>query len=264
MVNVSAGKCQKCGKVLDILFRFCPACGEPVYVSLDVPHAKPEYFFDLMNPLYNLLADRDNPRRREYLPALSEEVIVRKCRIDFEAELSDIRTHVFLPVSLPDTVEELYHMSLSDALSGYAYRSIEEFVVQNRSQRLSHSDKRDLLSSLRQEAEGDLATEGYGDLNLDDTIDSRVLLCLSIRWDNRHLRYLLADERSHEKWWSTIYSDAIDRSVTITRGVYSAIYNSETLAERFLSENQENVADNVQQDISFGYIVKLCESLDPY
>ena len=264
MASVAGGKCQKCGKDLDLLFRFCPTCGEPAYVSLDLAHAKPEYFFDLMNSLYNLLADRNNPRRREYLPALSEEVMCRKCRIEIEGEVSDIQRRVFLPDGPPDAILRLYHASLSDALSGYAYRFIEEFVVQKKSQPLSVLEKHYLLSSMRQEAEEDLATEGYRDLKPDDRVDSRVLLCLSIRWDNRHLRYLLADEKTHEKWYATIHADAFERSTAITRAVYSQIYHSDTLAEQYVSRNQENIADNVQQDISFGYIVKLCESLDPY
>jgi len=76
-------KCEKCGRSMDYSFRYCPSCGAPAYAALDSTHANPESFLDLFNSLYNLIADRNNYERVIYLPALSEQIIARRCKMGF-------------------------------------------------------------------------------------------------------------------------------------------------------------------------------------
>ena len=135
---------------MDLSFRFCPRCGEPLFHRLDSPNPSLEDFIPLLNSLYNLLAvtreQPPNPDRRHDLPELSEKVMARRSRIEHEEGRRHLRwSTITRPVadllSAEETMMELYTLSLSNALAGYAYRSIEEMVCRRRSPRIPEAKK---------------------------------------------------------------------------------------------------------------------------
>lgn len=262
-MGIDINKCKKCGRVVDYFFRYCPSCGERIYISLEALNAKPELFIDLLNSLYNLIADKNNDRRTEYFPVLSESIIIRRCKIEYDDQVKSILLDSILKGGLPDALRDLYHLSLTNTLSGYTYRSIEEFIVNIKSEKLSESEKNSLISSLFKEAGEALRNDCYKVLNPDNIVDNRVLFCLSLRWDNRHMKYLLADEKHQSEWYSNILSQNTANSMKYHEKIYK-ILRLDADVKSIIARKQNAIQENVEQDIIFGYIVKLCESLNPY
>lgn len=81
---------NKWGQTIDYSFRYCPSCGSQAYTSLESTNAKPESFLGLFNSLYNLLADINNNKRSAYLPSFSEQIITRRCKLEYEDDYSDM------------------------------------------------------------------------------------------------------------------------------------------------------------------------------
>jgi hypothetical protein len=255
--------CKKCGRLVNCLFRFCPSCGEPLHILLEQINAKPELFIDLMNSLYNLIADKSNEKRTEYLPSLSENIMSRRCKIEFEDEVRSISIMYLTKGGLPDAVLDLYPMALTNSLSGYVYRTIEEFVTHKKSTKLSDADREYLVTSMYKEAEADLRNSCYKVLSENNELDRRVLFCLALRWDNRHLKYLLADDEQQGEWFYEVLSQNIETTINCHERAFEAL-KSNTDITALMSRRKDAIRDGVEQDILFGYIVKLSESLYPY
>ncbi len=256
-------KCQKCKMSCDEGFRHCPQCGTALFAPLDEPAASADSFIPLLNSLYNLLAVRSgephHPDRRKYFPELSEQVIIRRCRIEYDIDLRDISQRIILkgsvrPLWESNSLMEMYHLSLSQSLAGYTYRAVEEMICKTKCAPLSRSDTAKLVSSMREECALD-TIYGYKSLCPTDPIDSRLLLCLGLRWDNRHKRYILGNETAQADWWNTV----VEQSFLTSQNCLERVYRSLGLP----SETQESVYDGLVQDLLHGYIVRLVESLDP-
>jgi hypothetical protein len=254
---------KKCGRLVDCLFRFCPFCSAPIHISLEQINTKPELFIDQMNSLYNFIADKNNEKRSEYLPPLSESIMSRRCKIEFEDEFRSISMTYLTKGGLPDAVLDLYPMSLTNSLSGYVYRTVEELVTHKKSAELSDTDRQYLRTSMYREAEADLKNSYYKVLREDNALDNRVLFCLALRWDNRHLKYLLADDEQQGEWFSKVLSQNIERTIQYNERAFRAL-KPNTDITALLDRKQGAIRNGVEQDILFGYIVKLSESLYPY
>jgi len=256
-------KCSKCGKAVDYSFRYCPSCGGQLYVSLDTSNPKPEMFIDLFNSLYNLLADKNNDRRSKYLPILSENIIARRCKLEYEDDYRDMIRNLSMKFVPPDATADMYYLSLSNTLAGYTYRFVEELIVKRKSEILSEAEKRQLMSSLFKEAEHDLKDSCYKVLDPGNFVDNRVLFCFSVRWKNGQLKYLLADDIYQRVWFSNILSQNIATSMKYYEKIFKILVPG-TDVTAIVDRKREVIEENVEQDLIFGYIVKLCESLSPY
>jgi len=126
-------------------YRYCPFCGGEVHAPLNALDAKPESFIDLLNSIYNLLADKANQSRIAYLSARSEEVIARRARLEFDEEFDSISRSYATRGGLPAAVTNLYSLALTNGLTGYAYRTIEEWVTHRRSGPMSQAESQQLL-----------------------------------------------------------------------------------------------------------------------
>ncbi len=256
-------KCNKCGKDVDYSFRYCPSCGGQLYVSLDASNAKPEMFIDLFNSLYNLLADKNNDRRSKYLPILSENIIARRCKLEYEDDYRDMIQNLGMKFVPPDATTYMYYLSLTNTLAGYTYRSIEELIVKRKSEMLSETEKHQLMSSLFKEAEHDLKNSCYKALDPVNFVDNRVLFCLSVRWKNGQLKYLLADDIYQREWFFNILSQNIAKSMKYHEKIFKILIPCADVTA-IVNRKREAIEQSAEQDLLFGYIVKLCESLSPY
>jgi hypothetical protein len=170
-------------------------------------------------------------------------------------------TKSMMPV--PDAVQALYPLSLSNSLTGYVYRSVEEFVTDRKSAELSPTERECLLTSLYEEAEQDLKDSCYKALNRNDELDGRILFCLALRWRNRHLKYLLADDEQQGCWYFNALQQNIEGSIRCHERAYKALFPDADIAS-LMERKQDAIRENTEQDVFFGYIVKLSESLHPY
>jgi hypothetical protein len=256
-------KCDKCGKAVDYSFRYCPTCGGQLYVSLDTPNAKPEMFIDLFNSLYNLLADKNNDSRSKYLPNLSENIIARRCKLEYEDDYQDMIRNLGMKFVPPNAATDMYYLSLTNTLAGYTYRSIEELIVKRKSEMLSEAEKRHFMSSLLKDAEHDLENSCYKVLDTSNFVDNRVLFCLSVRWKNGQLKYLLADDIYQREWFFNILSQNIAKSMKYHEKIFKLLMPGADVTA-IVERKREAIEDGTEQDFLFGYIVKLSESLSPY
>jgi len=255
-------KCRKCGAEIDPFSRFCPRCGNQVYVSLD-QDPKPEIFIDLFLSLYNLLADITNERRGHYLANTSEKIMRRRCRLEFDDETKRFTLDFLTRGGLPDAVLDLYNMAISNCLNGYTYRVVEEMVTKTKSPKLSDAEIHYLMTSMHQEAGDELKQSCYRELSPKDALDHRVLFCLALSWDNRHLGYMLADDTHQKEWYGSLLSDCVQDSMRINEGAFRVLVPKANI--RAIMERKESViTDSVVEDFKFGYIVRLSESLFPY
>lgn len=258
-------KCPQCGRDCDLADRFCPRCGAQLYVSLDQTKATPDSFLPLLNSLYNLLATRHgeqaHPARAKYLHEVSEKVMIRRCRIEHEETMKQWVPIIFRTAGAAERLMELYHLSLSNTLAGYTFRSVEEMICKKKTERISETKKSFLIDSMYKECGSEMAASEYKVLNRDDPVDNRLVFCLALRSDNRHLEYVLADDDLQALWWNTFFSGSIKLNEAHIEPLFRAILRGRGPG---LGESEkETIRESVEQDLLHGYIVKLAESLDP-
>jgi hypothetical protein len=145
-----------------------------------------------------------------YLPALSEKVMARRSRIEHEMDVKHLRMATFKKAGAEEILTDLYTLSLSTALSGYVYRSVEEMICKRTNHPLSEAEKNGLLRLMYRESGTALTDTEYRVLRPSDAVDSRLLFCLALRWDNRHLNYFLADDDIQREWWATMLSQNME------------------------------------------------------
>jgi hypothetical protein len=181
----------------------------------------------------------------------------------------DVKQVLFSPFSplaariaeAQETLMSLYWLSLSNALTGYAYRTVEEVIYEEQGPRMPETERERLLNSMFRECAADLNEGGYRTLRQDDVVDRRLLLCLALRWNNHHLPYILADNDEQARLWGAVFS----QNLQLSENCYVRVFASLGMLkkDRGLSDTtRDQVRDGVQQDLLHGYIVKLSESLD--
>lgn len=256
-----AVQCRNCGIWVHCFLRNCPVCGEAVFTSLEKSNAGPERFFDLMTSLYNLVADTDNPERSRYIPSISENIIIRRCGIDFPGELHVLSMDYESEYEWPEEVRDLYAMCLTNTLCGYVFRSVEEIVSHEKSPELSTETVNGILSSLDSHKEI-IEKSSYRFLDRLDYPDSRALFCLAMLTNGAHLEYRLADPEQHDAWFSSIIEQSTDRAVEFFKIAFGALRPKEDISDLILKWH-DFIRENVERGFLFGYAVRLSESLVP-
>jgi len=254
-------QCGRCGIWVHCFLRYCPECGEPIFLAIDPVNAKPENFFELMTSLYNLVADKENPRRTRYLPGISERVMHRRCEIEFQDE-----AHVFgfghhSDENWPEEIRDIFAMVLTNTLTGYIYRYVEEFILDDKCAELDASERAALVFTL---VTGDTGFNEscFRALNPENEIDRRVLFCLALRIDENYNRYLLAAEDQEDEWFTSIIEQSIEKTTYYYGMAFRALWPEKDLRQ-FLENRKSIIRENVEKDFLFGYVVRLSESLKP-
>jgi len=194
---------------------------------------------------------------------LAKNIIARRCKLEYEDDYRDMIRNLGMTFVPPDATADMYYLSLTNTLAGYTYRSIEELIVKRKNEVLSEAEKRQLMSSLFKEAEHDLKDSCYKVLDQLNFVDNRVLFCLSVRWKNGQLKYLLADDRYQREWFFKILSQNIATSIKYHEKIFKILIPGANVTA-IVDKKRETIEQNEEQNLLFGYIVKLCESLSPY
>ncbi len=255
-------QCGNCGMWIHCFIRHCPACGKTLLISLNKANAKPELFFDLMTSLYNLVADNNNANRSRYLPSMSENIILRRCSVEFSDELHDLSLNYSYEADWPEEVKDLHAMCLTNVLCGYVYRTIEEFITDRKSPKLSSERKERLWGYLDANRET-LKNSCYSQLDRKSDVDGRVLLCMAIILGKSHLEFMLADEQHQREWFSSIIEQSTERALEFYKRAFRALWPEKKIRD-LIWQRHDFIRENVQRGFLFGYAVKLSESLIPY
>lgn len=255
-------QCGNCGIWVHCFMRNCPVCGKALYASLDMSNARPEKFFDLMTSLYNLVADQENAERHRYIAPLSESIIIRRCSIEFGDELHALSFDFESEYEWPEEVRDLYAMCLTNALCGYVFRAVEEFVAREKSPELSKDEINRILVSLDTVSVEIFGKSGYKFLDPLDETDRRVMFCLAMLMNRSHMEYMLADKEQHEAWFSSIIEQSAERAIDFYRIAFGALRPPQSNTDLLLKWHGF-VRGQVERGLLFGYIVRLSESLKP-
>lgn len=260
-------QCAKCGIWVHCFLRNCPVCGEPIFLTIDRNHAAPEHFYELMTSMYNMVADRDNPGRARYLPGMSERAIQRRCEIEFQDEAHYFGFGHLDNEDWPEELRDIFAMALSNTLTGYVYRCVEEFICRSglpaggKRGELAAAERRALISALTAEETG-FSESCYRVLDPDNEVDSRVLLCLALRINENYLRYLLAEEDQQDEWFRCVLEQSIEKTTYFYGMAFRAMWPDRDL-RLFMATRRGPIRKNVEKDFLFGYVVRLSESLYP-
>jgi hypothetical protein len=248
-------ECKFCGKWVNCFSRQCPVCDEPLYLSLDDANAKPETFLDLMTSLYNLIADGNNEERERYISSLSEQAILRRCDLELQC-LQSILPGKYSEEECPDEVLDLLKMSLTSALAGYAFRSIEEFVAGKRCRELTYAEKEYIFASLDR---ADINKK----LSYGDEIDGRILFCLALRLDGAYIKYSLINYNEKNDLSGSIIKQCVEETILFYKAALRTLWPAANIDE-FINFHRKNIEAKVEKEFTFGYLVRLSESLNPF
>jgi hypothetical protein len=115
--------------------------------------------------------------------------MARRSRIEHEADIKEIFSFALTQPGADSVLMDLYtlSLSLSNALAGYVYRTIEEMTCERSTPPLSRQEKSYLLRTMYEESGAHLTSSEYRVLRDDDPIDSRLLFCLAIRCPMQHI-----------------------------------------------------------------------------
>lgn len=255
-------QCENCGMWIHCFIRYCPACGNPVFTSLDPANARPELFFELMTSLYNLAANRENDERKRYIHPISEDGLIRRCSIDFKDELQALSLDYGYEDDWPEEIEDLFAMCLSSTLSGYVFRSVEEFITNCRSPEIS-PEKKEHIWSVLHSMEETIKKSSYRLLDPGDDLDRRVLFCIALLTCDGHLEHLLVTDKQHDHWFASIIEQSTERAIEFFQIAFAVLRPGESVPE-LIAEKRDFIRENVERGFLFGYAMKLSESLVPY
>ncbi len=258
-------KCPRCGKEVDLSFRFCPQCAQPVFIDLARNDLTGDMFLDVLNSVYNLIITRDAQQRDVYYHPLSR-ILINK-RYEFEYEDST-RIHAFAfptGVAFPDRMRVIagfFRSRASNAVTGYAIRVAEELIVKKKTIALSLKEVENAINSfLKEFAEADIVKIICAHMS-DKTQQTRIMFVLYIQADNKHMNYFL-DEPMLQRWFDIILQRNIELTLQMDRDAFSKVTTRNSDIESFITRNKDMIFEGVLNDIVFGYCVKLSESLFP-
>ena len=180
---------------------------------------------------------------------------IRRHEILLEEHAHSLR--IPFQLGIPGPLMGLYHQSLSNAVAGYTFRSVEEMIFRKKLGPLDSAKRENFISSAC--SGSDLMETRYRDLKRGDPVDDRLLLALSLFWRERHREFILADDQTLEDWWTTIFSQSCE--ATAEQSV--SVYRQAGIQLNLRDSDKEVLAQNVSNDISMGYIIKTVESLYP-
>jgi len=252
-------KCKKCGKVNNILHKFCSECGAPLLMLVEEiknntrPITK-ELLMDASESLYNNIIN-DDKIKKKYYKSISEKALLN--RVD-TLHPKGLITEMMAAVDKRYAREAefktlLRSYSMSSTLQGYVVRLCEELLsgeylkIKKLSKEQIEKYIRDYLEIVK-----DISEFQYTFQEIMSTPE-KLLDCFAY--------YLALDENRYNQ-----YSIADKETVTIIMGfiindIFKPIF---TDYEDFLGkplDNKKELLENVVEDVIWGYCLKLSESL---
>jgi len=247
--------CVHCGKLVDFSFRFCPQCGKALFVDLSRQDLTADQFLDVLNSVYNLIITPDLRERDSYFHPLSRKLIHRRFAIEHELELDASTRFQWLKKSSPisgsdsiDAIKMRIDCRSSNTMTGYASRVAEELIVKMKSPPISGKEVEFGIASFERENCAEHVVKEISRRLTDKSDERRILFIFHLQDNNKHTNYFL-DELLWERWFDTVLKT-----------------NTEMTVERYkpyVTPKTDMLAEEVLNDMVFGYCTKLSESLFP-
>ncbi|MHA1677948.1 MAG: hypothetical protein ACTSW3_04090 [Promethearchaeota archaeon] len=259
--------CNKCGHSSKIASRYCEKCGNPLFIELDSSNLREEKLIDIFNSLYNLICDKSNSERKQYISSLSEKVIFDRNKRIFKDYAKNISILKSMSGSNPFdlNLSPLIQSTSSNVLSGYTFRVAEELHTGKKSDNLDIKEIEKIIIEYLEAGKKAIGDEFlWYKSDIKSPLIKREILSTALLRDNKYLSFTLLDEENIKSWLSHIMNGNFKRHIKTIERLYNNIYGSPQVAKNLVSNNQEKYGNDVIEDVIFGYCLRLSESLMPY
>ena len=253
--------CVQCRKNVDLPVRFCPQCGNPFFVDLSRKDLTGDIFLDVLNSLYSLIITVDIPDRDVYFHPASRRMINKRYELEHKAEMKALGRGIFefpaenkFPVRM-EAINMRIKSRSSNTLAGYAIRAAEELIVKDKTLPFSSREIEDGINSFQNVYGDEYLVKDIAIHMSDKAEERRVLFTFFIQDDNKHMNYFL-DEPLLQRWFGTFIESNTEATLQRYQDAFSAIGSHAT-------PKKDEIAEEVLNDMVFGYCVRLSESLFP-
>jgi len=246
--------CPKCSKLTEYSSKFCPQCGTEIYFDLEkIDKSKKEYndksFLLILTAIYNLTFNPNNPDKDLYSNPESRQLIVNRYELEYKT------VEKVAIISTPNKIEKennslqiRFNLCVFNARTGYSIRVAEELVSKNMTMPLKISEIKDSITMIEK-----IYAEEYLIKNVimkvsNPLIRERLLFIAFLQDENKHMNYFL-----EEPILARIWDSIVDTNIELFK---------EQIRKKMIL-NDESVMEEVINDLTFGYCVRLSESLFP-
>jgi L-rhamnose mutarotase len=254
-------KCSNCTKEVEFSFRFCPYCGNELYINLsEIDLSKKELndnsFISILNSVYNLIINSKNKDVDLYFHPISRKLISKRFEIEYETEKKisiisspeNIKNHNYV-------LNERLNSCLFNSITGYSIRITEELISERKTIPLSLQEIENGINSIEKNYSDEYLIKNITSGITNESIKRRLLFISFIQDDNKHMNYFL-EESVLQNWFEHILDANIKLFIERNNKSFARMPNTNDINEKLISEE-------VLNDIVFGYCVKLSESLYP-
>lgn len=258
---ISSNACTRCGKaVADLSVRFCPDCGQPLFVDLSRSDLRPDDFLDVLNSLYNLIIIIGHKQRDAHFHPVSRRLMNARFELEHREEFGAL---MFGSLGVGETrfpgrleaIGMRVSARSSNAVTGYAVRACEELIVRRKLPPLPIKTIQEGIDFVGTQYKDEYIVKRIAKDMPSDADRQRIMFIFYLQDDNRHVNYFL-DESMIEKHFGTVLGQNVELTLQKHREAISVAGIRRTFKE-------DELAEEVLSDIVFGYCLKLSESLFP-
>lgn len=258
---IQSRSCSECKTTVDLSARFCPQCGNLLFIDLTQKDLTGEMFLEVLNSLYNLIITVGAPNRDVYLHPVSRKLMNNRFELEHNSELKALGRGIFTSSAnsisaRQEAINTRITSRSTNAMTGYAVRASEELITKLRSLPLSLDEIQKRINSFKKTYHDEYIVKDIA-LHMPDgeAQVNRILFVFYLQDDNKHMNYFL-DEPLLQRWFCTIIESNTEMVLQKYRESFSNIGTN-------VIPKTDDIAEEVLNDMVFGYCVRLCESLFP-
>jgi hypothetical protein len=253
--------CVQCGKTVDVSVRFCSQCGHPFFIDLSRKDLVGDMFLEVLNSVYNLIITADIQERDTYFHPVSRRLINRRYELEYKLEVEAFKRDLFgfftenkFSTRMEAIITRIKSRS-SNAVTGFAVRATEELIFKSKTLPLSVKEIEKGINTFKSVYNDEYLVKDIAIHMSDIAEERRILFVFYIQDNNKHMKYFL-DELTLQRWFGIILESNTKATLQRYRDALSNIDLQATPKE-------DEIAEEVINDMVFGYCVRLSESLFP-
>jgi hypothetical protein len=143
----------------------------------------------------------------------------------------------------------------SNTVTGYAVRATEELIVKKKTLPLSVKEIENGINFFKNLYSDEYLVKDIAVHMADKAEERRILFIFFIQDDNKHMNYFL-DEPMFQRWFHIILESNTEATLQRYRDAFS-------ISGSHATPKVDEIAEEVLNDMVFGYCVKLSETLFP-
>jgi hypothetical protein len=239
--------------------RFCSQCGHPFFIALSKKDLTGDIFIEVLNSLYNLIITTDIRERDAYFHPVSRTLINRRYELEHKLEVDALKYDLFGAFTGNKFTERVEAINMriksrsSNTVTGYAVRATEELIVKKKTLPLSVKEVENGINVFKKSYSDEYLVKDIAAHMADKNEERRILFVFYIQDDNKHMNYFL-DEPMLQRWFAIILESNTEATLQRYRHAIS-------ISGAHVTPKMDEIAEEVLNDMVFGYCVRLSESL---